>query len=456
MIHLQKTLILLSFFGSTLFLNAQQNQVSPTEKWDMYTEIAFSYPNQGKWVERIRQSENGYSKETEFINNVLKRIKSDNYLIRVRKKDKFGWTNVLGELIIPIEYDYGVFGPMYNGLICVKKKEKWGCIDFKNKVVIPFKYEKMSPFRKGFSEVTLNGKMGYINNAGVEVIKAIYDKVEPFSKGVAIVMKDNKYGFIDTTGTTIGTNSYDAAYDFDENKFGYVKIGTKYGVVDSKGVLLFSDEYDEAPKALNNELFKVRKNYIYGLVDRTGKFVIPYKYNSISDLFNNPSNDKESADILIASAPLYGFIKTDGTVLSEFIFTKADHVFHGEAQVEIHADGVTKKGAYVLKTKNFKVDTTVEDVVVETTSSYNSSANKGNSNAGTDKKTIKNTSKNQLYVKAGSSTSRLNGGSSSSFPCKDAIYYMNDDGKGNHTVKGSLISGEKEDCGKTINAVGGN
>jgi hypothetical protein len=452
MSHSKTAFAIISFFCSTLFLRAQ----TPTEKWDKYSEIAFTYYDNGKWVDKVVSSESGYANETIFIDRVLKKITADFYFIRVKKKNKYGWTNTLGELLIPIEYDGGLFGAMRSKLICVKKKEKWGCIDFKNNIVIPFIYDKMSSFKDDLSQVTLNGKMGYVDNKGLEVIKPVYDKTNEFVKDIAVVMKDNKYGFINKKGTVIGTISYDDAFSFDENKFGYVKIGANYGVIDSTGKLLFSDDFKEIPMAINAELFKVKKGFYFGVMNKSGKLLIDYKYHEIyKPRIMGNENHKESQLIMrVACGSKFGFVKMDGTVVSDCVFSKADDVFQGMSEVEKHIDGVTKKGTFFVDTKKFQLGIEVADPVYVDTPS--NSGPRNNSTSGSDKKTIKNTGKNQLYIKAGNSTSRLNGGSSSTFSCKDAIYYCNDDGKGNHTVKGALISGANEDCGKTVTAVGGN
>ncbi len=453
MIHLQKAFVLLSFFCSTLLLNAQTS----TEKWDQYSEIAFANIENKKFVDKILINEKGFSAHSAVIENIVKKAKdSKTYLIRVKKKGKFGWANVSGELIIPIEYDGGTFGLMPNGLICAIKREKWGCIDFKNTIIVPFIYDNILPFKDGYSQVTSNGKMGFVNTAGVEIIKPVYDKIEPFLNGAAVVMKDNKYGFINTKGTILGDISYDGAFSFDEHKFGYIKIGTKYGVIDSTGKLLFSDEFQEVIMALNSELFKVRKNFSYGVMTKTGKLVIDYKYMSVfkprPDGNGSVSNVSEII-LRVRCGALWGFVKGDGTIVSECVFSNAEEVYMGQAQVEMHADAVTKKGTYYFDKKRFQVDVEVPDPVVVEPPSNSHGGNSSNVKA---EKTLKNTGKDILYYKAGTFTSSLGGGNSTSVPCRQAIYYVNDDGNGHHTVKGSLISGENEDCGQTVTAVGGN
>ncbi|HLP13326.1 MAG TPA: WG repeat-containing protein [Flavobacteriales bacterium] len=456
MIHSKTIFVLIYFFCSSLLLNAQ----SATEKWDKYSEIAFTYydSDNGKWVEKIVASENGYSKEAIFIDRVLKKITADFYLIRVKKKDKYGWTNTLGELLIPVEYDGGAFGAMRSKLVCAKKREKWGCIDFKNNIVVPFAYDKMSSFKDNLCQITVNGKMGFIDNKGVEVIKPVYDKTEEFSNGAAVVMKDNKYGFIDKKGTVIGSISYDGAFSFDEYKLGYVKMGAKYGVIDSVGNSVISDEFTKVPKALTSLLFRVEKNSKFGVMNRAGKLLIDYKYENIfsprADA-NNGSNKESDIILRVYYGTRYGFVKADGTVLSECVFSKAGDVYMGQAQVEMHADAVTKKGTYYFDTKRFQVDVEVPDPVVVVAPGNSRSGNSSNAKAGSDTKTLKNTGKDILYYKAGSFTSSLGGGNSTSVPCRQAIYYIHDDKDGHHTVKGALISGENEDCGQTVTAVGG-
>ncbi|EDM34931.1 hypothetical protein PBAL39_00325 [Pedobacter sp. BAL39] len=95
----------------------------------------------------------------------------DRNLLWAEKKDKFGFVDFSGKIVVPIIYDH-LDNTSSNGLFTAGKNGKFGFINLKNEVVIPFQFQEASSFIDGLAAVTLNGKHTYIDSLGNEVVKS--------------------------------------------------------------------------------------------------------------------------------------------------------------------------------------------------------------------------------------------------------------------------------------------
>lgn len=433
-------------------------------KWSQYEEIGFTLKNGDNYERKFYTNDNGFLHcATDLEKAFNESQKNKNYLVRVKKGGKFGWADLNANLIIPCEYEGGNLGHMDNGIIAVRKGEKWGYINFQNKIMGQIKYDVVYDFKKGYGKVEMNKKQGCVNESGVEIVKPEYDQIWGFNYGAIVVKKGGKYGFVRDNGTIIGSINYDDAFDFNFYKYGFVKNNGKYGVIDLAGNIVLAIDQPSLPVSLSNDLFKIKKDGYFGVVNKSGKVIANFVYDEVypTGYASKDAKSKESELVFrVKKGYYYGYIKSDGTVISECIFSEANDFYDGIAWVEFrdYENRLTKKGRYFLADRQVQYHEEIADPVDQDVSSTKGSSNRNSSSssAKSDKKTLKNTGKGILYYKSGSFTGRLNGGSSTKIDCKDAVYYMNDDGKGNHTKKGSLISGANEDCGQTITATGGN
>ena len=98
---------------------------------------------------------------------------------------------------------YDQVGNFYGGFAQVRLGGKWGFVDVKGKVVIPLEYDQVGNFSKGLAGVKLNDKWGFVDATGKEVVPPKYDSVGYFSEGLAKVRLDDLWGFVDTTGKEV-------------------------------------------------------------------------------------------------------------------------------------------------------------------------------------------------------------------------------------------------------------
>ncbi|MCO6498206.1 MAG: WG repeat-containing protein [Chitinophagaceae bacterium] len=138
-----------------------------------------------------------------------------NGLCRVKVKDKFGFINKKGEMVIPAEYD--VVGDFSQGLAFVNKGRReatedeayvpglYGFVDTTGKLVVPLKYSYAVSFNEGRALVELDEKIGFIDTTGRLVIPIVYYVGDLYFKnGKALVNSaDGREFYIDKDGKEI-------------------------------------------------------------------------------------------------------------------------------------------------------------------------------------------------------------------------------------------------------------
>ncbi|WP_127530227.1 WG repeat-containing protein [Paenibacillus kobensis] len=179
---------------------------------------------------------------------------------RLLTTKKFGYVNMQGEEVIPLQYDFAEefrdgfakVGKGGSGAGSYYEGGKLGYVDSTGKEVVAPVYdfvggdieegyigirEGMSPVSNGgsgkFDEYT-GGKWGYVNGAGQEIVPLIYDKTYPFRAGLGMVRKDGKIGFVDKTGQLVIPTIYDDASVF-MNGYAQVQQGSLAGFVSAVG-----------------------------------------------------------------------------------------------------------------------------------------------------------------------------------------------------------------------------
>jgi len=211
-------------------------------------------------------------------------------LAAVKFEKKYGYINTKGEVIIKPTFEgAGIFS---EGLAGVKLNDKCGFINLEGKKKIDFKYKNVMAFSEGKALVIVNDKSDvssnlYIDKQGKIVLKpkTQYVNCQKFSQGLAAVgSQNNKYGYIDIKGNEKIPLHYDAALSFSEG-LGLVKENGKYGFIDINNNYVIKPKYEIA-LPFSDGLAVVKKANEKGYIDRTGKIVIKPKYDYAGN-FNN-------------------------------------------------------------------------------------------------------------------------------------------------------------------------
>ena len=242
----------------------------------------------------------------------------------IKKDNKYGVYNTLGEVLIPVEYDeikpfepykfavkkaskYAVYmGKLsafeydnvtdhFGGLL-LEKAGKYGI--WKNLSVIPPIYDSIDSHGDR-NIVSLNAKYGIVDDETKEILPIMYEKIIPFGDHFKVkTEKGWSLGYIHHG--TIYPNSFDDITFLSENEqwleLFLVKTGDKYGCINNKGELILSIDYDKikldstfyTPRVISILTYKDGKvgfcviSYFYSenyCCKRTGNHDFEYIYN---------------------------------------------------------------------------------------------------------------------------------------------------------------------------------
>lgn len=175
-------------------------------------------------------------------------------------------------------------------LMPVKVKEKWGYANKKGKLMIPPQFDIALPFNDGLARVgladkesskdkTLNYKWGYIDESGHVVVELQYSALRDFSEGLAAAAVPNtddkekrsyrdrllhnlKWGYVDRSGQIVIPMKFLHAGDFSEN-LAHVDVGmqsgsmcgrpSKFGYIDKTGAFVIEPAFAHAEPFRNGQ-----------------------------------------------------------------------------------------------------------------------------------------------------------------------------------------------------------
>ena len=205
--------------------------------------------------------------------------------VRVLRKNKYGYIDKDGKMVISASYDYA--SEFSEGVARVGKKGKYGFIDEKGKIVAPIKYVATSNFNYGLAVVkAADNKFFFIKKNGEPFNENVYLDAKSFSEGLAAVQDQfYKYGFINTKGELVINNEYSVVSWFKE---GFAAVGkleggkTLYTYINTAGEKLTDFEFEDA-KDFKDGVGRVRKNGKYALIDKFGSLLTSYEFEYISE-----------------------------------------------------------------------------------------------------------------------------------------------------------------------------
>ncbi len=183
---------------------------------------------------------------TEPIYSQIFYIDDDEFFV-VKKDNKYGFINKLGEEVVPLIYEEVAFNVTEN-LIAVKKENKWGFINRNNDVIIPFEYDEAYPFFEKLAVVKKGNQYGAINTKNK--VKGKFNgenekKSFPFySDGLRVFEKEGKFGYINKKGKVVIPAIYEYAYPF-VNGMAYVELNGKSGFINKKGKEIIPIKYSQ-------------------------------------------------------------------------------------------------------------------------------------------------------------------------------------------------------------------
>lgn len=151
-------------------------------------------------------------------------------------KDKWGYIDVTGKMVIPNKFSQAM--AFHDGKALIQKEKKWLIIDTKGKAIstVFADIEEILNVSEGIVLAqSANSTQFYILPGG-KILKPnkTYTDLQPFSYGLARVKRNGKFGFIDTSGKEIIACEFDAAASF-RDTITSVEVASFYYIINKKG-----------------------------------------------------------------------------------------------------------------------------------------------------------------------------------------------------------------------------
>ncbi len=270
------------------------------------------------------------------------------------KDEKVGAINLLGEVVIPFEYDRLEDWLLWSskGVFILRKEHLWGVVDTFGHILVPFKFEKVSIVEAEDNSMLFCAKTDsvdiYFDSLGnksekrqkvvtqrsydysthrrnVDTFldacpKQSYTYVGSFSQGLARVEDCNgKSGFIDRCWEEVIPCIYEYCGDF-LNGLAKIRLKDKTGYINREGVLVIDTAY-KSIQGFRNEQFIVNSDAGFALLDANGttkKFSI---YDEYSFAF--------SGFISVRKNGKWGLTDRDGKLVVECKYNEPLEVWDG-------------------------------------------------------------------------------------------------------------------------------
>lgn len=201
------------------------------------------------------------------------------------KRDKFGYANSKGDVIIEPKYDYAL--PFQNGYALVRLDYKWGLIKENGQVILEPIARQVSMFdSNGLSVVRVENMSGVINTNGTLVVPLKYSNVNVRPNFIQVTNSNNQSALLDLSGKIIVDFNY-RSFRFPEPPFEssnliVTEIDQKYGLIELKEKGKFQElippQY-EYLNILNNKLLEAKKNGKWGLVNSKNEKILPFEFD---------------------------------------------------------------------------------------------------------------------------------------------------------------------------------
>lgn len=251
------------------------------------------------------------------------------------KGNYYGYINTAGETVI--EAIYSEASLFKNGVACVKKENRYGYIRPDGTAVTEFIYGSNTLPKDGlipvfYGDSTQGINTGYIDVTGRQILDFDWYDAKHFSEGLAVACHKytKPYGFIDNSGVFVIQPEWDSAESF-VGGVALVQKDLAYTYINKSGEKITDKTYEKAYSFTQSGLARVGYStaggWKFGYIDATGEEVIAPQYAD--------AHDFEIGIAAVSNGKKWGFIRSDGTVLSNMKWTDVgDFTSDGIAMVK--------------------------------------------------------------------------------------------------------------------------
>ncbi|MBP2617789.1 WG repeat-containing protein [Chryseobacterium jejuense] len=252
------------------------------------------------------------------------------------RSGKSGFINGAGKLVIDTLYqNIGEFG---DSLAFAVRKGFYGFMDLQGKEVLPIdkRYRVTFPFYKGLSVVSDGKKYGAINKKGILTIAMDFNEIEPFHEGCAAARKtkDGLWGVIDMTGKFVIEPKYKILSRMSEGLIGfYDEKSEKWGFLDSHGNVVVQPKYVNSGDFHEGLAYVENDKSQIGYIDNTGKQTIDFKFYEAWDFSEGLAVATVEKEQNGSQRNLSGYIDKKGNWVFNPAFSEANKFSDGKALV---------------------------------------------------------------------------------------------------------------------------
>lgn len=182
-------------------------------------------------------------------------------------------------------------GVMYNeGFLRVKRTNKWGYLNELGEEVIKCEFDSVGYFKDGIAVVRMNKKYGVINKLGKYIINNSFDyPLEIREEKIIFRGENNKKRLFLPNGNIVVNCIYDdflGYYKNNNQKFQLAQKDLKFGWLNEKGEEVIQFKYEDA-KQFFDGFSCVKENGKWGIIDLKGDYVIINLFDSIFQINNS-------------------------------------------------------------------------------------------------------------------------------------------------------------------------
>jgi hypothetical protein len=277
---------------------------------------------------------------------------SEGFAAIIDETGKYGFINNLGEItFFPGATDLRKYQSGYAAI----RFEKWGYIDKELKIAIKPEYIKCGNFSNGLApvavrdDVTKKNYYTFIDEKGVPQFSGRFESAQEFNNDLALVVLNNQSGFIDVSGNEVIKCSFYIARSFSD---GFAAVAVmengvvKWGFINKNGDIVIEPKYENVD-SFREGYAAVSIKGKYGLIDKTGKFIFPPKFEKLTS---------PNESMLRYFQNKWGYINMDGKVIHKPFFDEAGEFSNGLARITIYN---VINGTNVSKDGYLKIDGSV-------------------------------------------------------------------------------------------------
>lgn len=338
-------------------------------------------------------------------------------VLRVVKNGKYGLIDCDGNKLLGTEYDEITSLKSVEGNLIVKKDNKVGIVNNVGQIIVPVEYKDVKLLKEGYKNeyviVDTNDNQGIISTSGTIIIEPTYKDIKYLNSTEVYAAKiDEKWNLVNKKGEVLN-KSYDD-YTYSKGDYVIVKKGEKYGIITSSGDVKIEPTYEKLEYAFS-VYYIAKMNGKYGIINTDNTSVVPLEYSSmtywaekeiiiadktetetvlfdsnltqkLSGLFVYEENyikaringvdkyytykfeQKETKDILIKNTLFvskkdgkYGFVDSQGNVVVDYIYDEAkEQNQYGYAAVKLNGKwGAIDKGGKVVLEPQVNLDNNI-------------------------------------------------------------------------------------------------